>query len=107
MQRLCSEKEITGEGKEFRIDGGPRPYFVMLFRCGDAIVGYQNVCPHRHLSLSWAPDRFLIGDDGLLVCPHHGAAFDLASGDCVQGPCSGDRLIPVDLELRDGEVWLA
>jgi len=78
---------------------------VMLFRVGNKILAYDNVCPHMGLNLNWAPDRFLVGDDGLLVCAHHGAAFDLSSGECKQGPCKGSNLSPIAIKIRDGEVW--
>ena len=36
-----------------------------------------------------------------------GASFELTEGTCVAGPCRGDRLRDVAVELRDGAVWLA
>lgn len=106
MPKLCDANEVTESGREFRISGGQGTWFVMVFRRGDKIVAYQNVCPHRFLSLSWAPDRFMIGDDGVLVCPHHGAAFELDHGVCLQGPCQGDKLTPADVRIENGELWL-
>ena len=106
MPKLCDANEVTESGREFRISTGQNAWFVMVFRRGDNIVAYQNVCPHRYLSLSWAPDRFLIGDDGLLVCPHHGAAFELDNGVCLQGPCEGDKLTAVQVRVENGELWL-
>jgi nitrite reductase/ring-hydroxylating ferredoxin subunit len=106
MPKLCNANEVTDSGREFRISTGQGAWFVMVFRRGDTIVAYQNICPHRYLSLSWAPDRFLLGDDGLLVCPHHGAAFELDNGVCLQGPCEGDKLTPAQVRIENGEVWL-
>ena len=37
----------------------------------------------------------------------HGASFELEGGLCVAGPCRGDALRPVAVEVRDGQVWLA
>jgi len=106
MPLLCKVSDVTESGREFRVSGGGGAYYVMLFRVGEKVLAYQNVCPHRFLSLSWAPDRFMIGEDGLLVCPHHGAAFELEHGECVQGPCVGDRLFPVRIRIESDEVWL-
>jgi len=106
MPKLCEEKEVTETGREFRIPDPQGVWFVMVFRRAERIVAYQNVCPHRFLSLSWAPDKFLIGDDGLLVCPHHGAAFELDSGVCLQGPCEGDSLTPARLRIENGWLWI-
>lgn len=106
MQKLCDANEVTESGREFRVSTGQGAWFLMVFRRGTNLVAYQNVCPHRYLSLSWAPDRFLIGDDGLLVCPHHGAAFELDSGVCLQGPCKGDQLTPAVVRIENGGLWL-
>ena len=37
----------------------------------------------------------------------HGASFDLRDGLCVAGPCRGERLRDVAVEVRDGGVFLA
>ncbi len=105
-QRLCKLGEVSAKGKEFRVSAGENPFFVMLFRVDDEILAYHNTCPHQGLSLNWAPDRFLIGDDGLLVCAHHGAAFDLSNGKCLQGPCKDSSLRPIKISIRDDEIWL-
>ena len=106
MPFLCKASDVTETGREYLVSGNGGAYYVMLFRLGDQVRAYQNVCPHRFLSLSWAPDRFMIGEDGLLVCPHHGAAFELEQGECLQGPCVGDRLFPVEIRITDDEIWL-
>ena len=105
MHRLCNTLGVTSAGREFRVSSEEGYHYIMVFRRAEKLLAYRNICPHRFLSLSWAPDRFMIGEDGLLVCPHHGAAFDLDSGECLQGPCSGDRLIPVAIRIEDGELW--
>ena len=105
-QHLCKLDEVSTKGKEIRVSTGEKPFFVMLFRVENRILAYRNICPHQGLSLNWAPDRFLVGDDGLLVCAHHGAAFDLSSGKCLQGPCKGSSLQGIDIIIRNDEVWL-
>ena len=106
-QRLCKVSEVSAKGKEVRDTARENPLFVMLFRVDGEIFAYHNTCPHLGLSLNWAPDRFLVGDDdGLLVCAHHGAAFDLSSGKCLQGPCKGSSLRPIGIVIRDNEIWL-
>lgn len=80
---------------------------LVLHRQGDAVRAWLNICPHAGRRLDWAPGQFLKSRDGHLVCAAHGAAFDLADGSCVAGPCRGDTLRAVPVELRDGQVWLA
>ncbi len=105
-QQLCKLDEVHSKGKEIRVTIDEKPFFIMLFRVGSDILAYRNVCPHQGLSLNWAPNRFLVDDDGLLVCAHHGAAFDLSNGKCLQGPCKGASLQAVDILVRDDEILL-
>ena len=79
---------------------------LILHRDGDTVRGWFNVCPHAGRRLDWAPGKFL-RSEGLLVCAAHGASFELQGGECVAGPCRGESLRPVALEVRDGGVWLA
>ena len=106
-QYLCRLEEISATGKEISIAEGGRPRYVMLFRRGTGVVGWRNICPHQGRSLNWAPDRFLISQEGWVVCAHHGACFDLDSGQCTRGPCRGATLIGVQLVTHGDEVWLA
>ena len=108
MKPVCHANEVkTGAGKEVCVDGyGQRKIWIALFRCDELIVGFQNACPHQGRALNWAPDRFMISDDGQLVCPHHGACFNLTDGLCVSGPCEGASLKPVALEVTDDQVFL-
>ncbi len=106
MIQLCKLDEVSTKGREIRVDAHKNPFFLMLFRVEDKIMAYRNICPHQGLSLNWAPDRFLVSDDGMLICAHHGAAFDLSNGKCLQGPCEGSSLQLIDILVKDDEVWL-
>ena len=79
---------------------------LILHRDGDVVRAWLNVCPHAGRRLDWAPGKFLKSKDGLLVCAAHGASFELVNGDCVAGPCRGDSLRMVAVEVVDGEVRL-
>jgi nitrite reductase/ring-hydroxylating ferredoxin subunit len=39
-----------------------------------------------------------------MVCGAHGASFALDDGACAGGPCNGDPLERIDIEVRDGSV---
>jgi nitrite reductase/ring-hydroxylating ferredoxin subunit len=80
---------------------------LVLHRDGDSVRVWLNICPHAGRRLDWAPGQFLKSKDGLLVCAAHGASFELGKGECVAGPCRGESLRAVAVEVRDGEVWLA
>lgn len=80
---------------------------LVLYREGATVRAWLNVCPHAGRRLDWAPGRFLVSKEGLLVCAAHGAAFETRGGLCEAGPCRGESLRAVPVELRDGAVWVA
>lgn len=64
---------------------------VLVLKAGDAWRVYRNVCPHQGRRLDYAPGKVLC-KDGKLICPAHGAVFEIAGGRCLQGPCLGESL---------------
>ncbi|MEJ7745727.1 MAG: Rieske 2Fe-2S domain-containing protein [Luteimonas sp.] len=80
---------------------------LILYRDGDHVRAWLNVCPHAGRRLDWAPGKFLVSKEGLLVCAAHGASFELLHGECVAGPCRGASLRAVAVAVRDGELFLA
>lgn len=80
---------------------------LVLYRDGASVRAWLNICPHAGRRLDWAPGQFLKSREGHLVCAAHGASFSLDDGDCVAGPCRGDRLRAVPVQVRDGQVFLA
>lgn len=79
---------------------------LLLYRDGDGVRAWLNICPHAGRRLDWAPGQFLKSKEGLLVCAAHGASFELVDGQCVAGPCRGEALRAVPVSVRDGAVWL-
>jgi nitrite reductase/ring-hydroxylating ferredoxin subunit len=77
---------------------------LILHRDGDDVRAWLNICPHAGRRLDWAPGKFLLSKDGLLVCAAHGASFELREGACVAGPCRGDSLRAVAVHVVDGDV---
>ncbi len=107
MTELCALHEIDPQrGKEAFVPGPGGGRWIALFRDGDGVVAYLNVCPHQGRALNLAPDRFAFDDDGRLMCPHHGACFDLATGACVSGPAGSGALTAVAVRIENGGVHL-
>ena len=77
---------------------------AIVLRQGNAVQAYLNVCPHAGRRLDWAPGQFLI-TRGTLICAAHGASFTTTTGLCVGGPCRGQSLRRIPIELRDGAIW--
>lgn len=65
---------------------------VVLLRHGAQVVAWLNFCPHAGRRLDYAPGQFLLSAGGELVCPVHGATFELQAGLCTAGPCRGQSL---------------
>jgi len=79
---------------------------LLLFRQGQSVRAWLNVCPHAGRRLDWAPGKFLKSKEGHLVCAAHGASFELSGGICVAGPCKGDSLRAVAVTVIEGQVRL-
>lgn len=103
MQRLCSLLDIPDTAaKGFLIDD----HALFAVRKADEVFVYLNQCPHRGIALEWLPDQFLDAEKQYIQCATHGALFTIEQGECVAGPCPGERLTAITCELRDNEVWI-
>jgi nitrite reductase/ring-hydroxylating ferredoxin subunit len=104
---LCRVDDIPdGGAKGF---GPPAGGLTGLFgvRRSAEIFVYVNSCPHIGVPLDWVPDRFLTADGSRIVCATHGAEFAIDDGECVRGPCLGDRLEAVMIQVKDGVILVA
>jgi len=106
MRALCSLTDIPdGTSKGFLpLPGGFTGLFAV--RQGDTVHIYVNSCPHIGTPLDWLPHRFLSADGSLIVCATHGAEFRIADGECLRGPCFGERLEAVVVDIRDGIIYV-
>src|SRR5690554_2832830 len=100
---LCRLDELADPGsKGFELQGRK----LLAVRQGQQVYVYQNRCPHRGIPLEWVPNQFLDHSGRLIQCASHGALFLPETGECVAGPCSGDRLLPLPCRIEEGQVWL-
>lgn len=105
---LCALDDVAdGEARSFETGAVDGVGAVIVARQGARVFGYANRCPHVGTPLDWVPDRLMDFSGRHLRCATHGATFRVEDGVCIAGPCEGDALRPVPLELRDGKVWLA
>ena len=84
--------------------GGPRGESFIVARRGSRAFVYRNRCPHRGSPLDWTPDHFMDESGYHLVCATHGAIFRKDDGECISGPCTGDRLEPIAARVENGIV---
>lgn len=80
---------------------------VLFARHNGAVVAYRNRCPHAGFPLSRADGAVTVQEGRYLVCPVHGASFELATGACAGGPCNGDGLEPIAITIQDGVIYAA
>lgn len=118
MERIASVDEVSDGGTfVFRLrsregngelcpeaDGDVEE--AILTRTNGDVHGWINRCQH------WTDVRLDDGEgaetrNGEIICEKHGAYFEMDTGYCNYGPCEGSRLPSVEVEVRDGEVYLA
>jgi nitrite reductase/ring-hydroxylating ferredoxin subunit len=71
-----------------------------------AVEAWINRCPHEDQRLDRGVGAGAAMRDGQIVCPKHGSMFDACSGYCDNGEAKGTELVPLDIEIEDGVVWL-
>jgi nitrite reductase/ring-hydroxylating ferredoxin subunit len=105
---LCRQDDLAeGQCRAFTVEKDLREtQDIFLLRHRDRIYAYQNRCPHTGVNLNWLPDQFLDIDGTFIQCSVHGALFRIDDGFCVRGPCAGQSLQPVKLEISDGQIYL-
>ena len=101
---LCRVEDIPDNGAKGFPGAEGRFTGLLVVRQGSNIYAYENACPHIGTPLDWTPDRFLSADGQYIICATHGAEFTISSGTCISGPCKGDRLTSVNVEIRNGVV---
>ena len=104
---LCRMDELAdpgSKGSKLVLDDVVHTVFVV--RSNDSVYGYINSCPHTGGPLDWMADQFLSVDNRYIQCATHDALFRLDDGLCVAGPCTGDQLTPVALQVESGDVFL-
>ncbi len=80
---------------------------MFIVRKGEELFAWRNACPHYdHARMAWKKDEFLNGDRSQIVCGAHGALFDIDTGVCTLGPCLGQFLTKVEIEIQNDEIWI-
>ena len=106
LRPLCQVADIADGGSK-GFPPSPGGFTGLLaVRQGDAVFVYVNTCPHIGTPLDWVPGRFLSADGSRIVCATHGAEFRITDGECLRGPCFGDRLEPVATRIEDGTIYV-
>ena len=104
---VCRVDELDPDGcREFAIGDGDWPFRGFVVRRDDDVFAYQNFCMHVGHPLNWSPNSFLTAENDAIVCASHGARYRIETGECIGGPCRGRGLRNVDVEIRDGVIFV-
>lgn len=100
---LCRSSELVNN-QSLRFSQDNFQFFIL--RRNNKVFAYKNSCPHIGVPLDWQPNDFFDSQGELLKCSTHGALFIPETGECISGPCVGQALIALEVEERDGEIYL-
>lgn len=104
---LCSLAELEATGSRgFAVGEGDWPLRGFVVKTAGGIAAYVNCCPHAGHPLNLRPHKFLTSDGNLILCCSHGALFARDNGLCIAGPCQGQSLTPIPIEVMAGFVLL-
>ena len=81
------------------------PARAFALRFEGRVVCYLNRCAHVPTEMDWQPGEFLDADRRFILCSMHGAIYEPTSGQCIGGPCRGERLMAIDVVERGGQVY--
>jgi nitrite reductase/ring-hydroxylating ferredoxin subunit len=105
---ICSLAELEETGSRgFAMGEGDWPLRGFIVKTPDGVAAFVNYCPHAGHPLNFRPNRFLTPDGSLILCGSHGALFARDTGLCVLGPCAGQSLTKIPVEVVGGCVMLA
>lgn len=93
LVRICSEGELPREGEVCEMAGGR----LCVTRVNGEIAVLDNVCPHSEGPLGQG-----MVEDGRVVCPYHGWAFDVKTGAASHAPDEKVRIY--EAVIKDGEL---
>lgn len=96
-----------GQARNFVIELRAGRFHGFVVRRGEEVTGYVDRCPHMGLPLAQLLDDYLTADGALIGCDWHGALFDISTGLCVGGPCTGAALTPWQVAVADGHIVTA
>lgn len=93
---IASESEFPEDGKLAVTLGG---WSVLIVRTDDGFHAFNDRCTHQAALLSSGRVR-----RGAIMCPLHGARFDVATGQCIGGAYADLRTFPLRSEAGKLEV---
>jgi len=106
---ICASDALAEKGRgvrfEMHVESGVMAH-AFAVRYGGKVYAYLNRCAHVGIELDWNAGEFFDESGLYLICATHGATYRPDSGECIAGPCRGRRLQQLEIEERDGGIFL-
>lgn len=94
---ICASAEL---GDEEMLTARVGEWQILMVRSGDGLSAFNDCCPHQSARLSTGRLR-----RGAIMCPLHGARFDIGSGRCVGAGYA--PLLRMPIRERNGIIEVA
>jgi len=105
---ICGSGEVVERGRGIRFSAptgaGEAPAFLVRYH--GTVHAYINRCAHAWVELDWDNGQFFDVSGLYLVCSTHGAAYLPDTGECVGGPCKGQKLVKLQVEESSDGIYL-
>jgi nitrite reductase/ring-hydroxylating ferredoxin subunit len=93
-----AKREQVGAGSPLSLDSGDSG--IGVYEVDGELYALEDTCPHGPSLLSRGYTR-----ENMVMCPLHGAIFDVKTGKCLRGPAERDlRTYPVI--VKDDDVFI-
>ena len=108
MHYICELHELSDPGSRgFSVEVNGQSIAGFVVQQDGELFAYRNSCPHTGSPLDWVEHQFLDLEQAFIQCAMHDARFAIHSGECVAGPCTGDKLSPLKVVQQEQSLFLA
>lgn len=104
---ICHSEVLSDPGSYgFEVEHLAEVVEGFLVKNDGQYFAYRNTCPHTGAPLDWVEHQFLDVEGALIQCAVHDARFMIDTGECVMGPCPGESLEKLEIEIEGDQIYL-
>lgn len=103
--KICMMEDIPErEARSFTLENGAQ---IFITQRDGHFFAYKNLCPHLKVELEFLENQFLDQEKQYIECSTHGALFMVETGECISGPCMGQSLTKIKIQVHsDGGIYV-
>ncbi|WP_269914985.1 Rieske (2Fe-2S) protein [Acinetobacter sp. HY1485] len=103
--KICMMEDIPErEARSFTLESGVQ---IFITQRDGHFFAYKNLCPHLKVELEFLENQFLDQEQEYIECSTHGALFMVETGECISGPCTGQSLTKINIQVHsDGGIYV-